>query len=68
MGHLAAFLEFAEARELGKVLSFSDIDQRRIAWAQLIAVPLFSISRIEDVIDLMGRIVASAPPASVAAH
>ena len=53
--------EWAVDRELGKVLMFTDTDQGRIAWARLIAVPLFSISRIEDVTDLMGRVLASAP-------
>lgn len=43
---------------------FADSDQGRISWARLIAVPLFSISRIEDVVELMGRVLASAPQSS----
>lgn len=59
------FFRFTEERRLGEILTFADADNGRIAWARLIAVPLFSIGRIEDVIELVGRVVESAPKARV---
>jgi hypothetical protein len=54
------FFVGTENRELGKVLTFTEVDQGRIAWARLVAVPLFSIERIEDVAELMRKVVESA--------
>jgi hypothetical protein len=53
------YFEHLEQKELGSVLECADADEGRIAWARLIAVPLFSIARIEDVTVLMNRVIAS---------
>lgn len=53
------YFAWGESKELGKVHRYGETDEGRIEWARLIAVPLFSISRIEDVVDLMDRAAAS---------
>jgi hypothetical protein len=52
-------------QELGQVLEYNDMEEHRIAWARLLAVPLFSIHRIEDVCTLMSRVVESVPTCKV---
>jgi hypothetical protein len=50
------FFEANKTRAVRELLEYADVDQGRIVWARLIAVPLFSINRIEDVLDLMAKI------------
>jgi hypothetical protein len=55
------YFDWGQSRELGKVLAYEAIDGGRIGWARLIAVPLFSITRIEDVVRLMDEVLVSKP-------
>jgi len=50
------FFKHHQERPLGQVLEFADIDQGRIKWARLIAVPLLSITRIDDARVLAQRV------------
>jgi hypothetical protein len=60
------YFDSGAARQVGKVIEYSDLDDHRIVWARLIAVPLFTIHRIEDVRQLMTRVVESGPNCRVA--
>lgn len=55
------FFYYAESQDLDKVLVFDDLEEERIGWARLITVPLVTITRIEDVGDLMRRVIESTP-------
>lgn len=55
------YFDWVPDRKLGQILSVGRAGDGRIEWARLIAVPLFSISRIEDVAALMSRVIDAAP-------
>jgi hypothetical protein len=61
------FYKHIEQREQGAILNYSNADEGRIIEARLIAVPLFSISRIQEVTALMDRVITAWPDASEAA-
>jgi hypothetical protein len=46
------FFKFAKEPSFGQVMEFNNIDSGRIEWARLIAVPLLSITRIDDALDV----------------
>ena len=50
------YFSWGEAKKLDEVVSYNGVDKGRIELAQLVAVPLFSITRIEDVTALMERV------------
>jgi hypothetical protein len=50
------YFDWGECRALGELLSYEKVQDGRIAWARLIAVPLFSIGSIEEVCQLMDRV------------
>jgi len=54
------FFKLERKIELGRVLECADVEDGRIAWARYIAVPLVSISSIEDAIGLYGRVTQQA--------
>jgi hypothetical protein len=58
------FFDPLEHQGLETILHRADAVKGRIAEAHLIAVPLFSISKIEDVTALMNRVIESSPHAS----
>jgi hypothetical protein len=61
-------LFFNGSREMNKVIEYKDAEKGRIESARLIAVPLYSIRAIEDVIELGNRLCAGEQgAASVAA-
>ncbi len=61
------YFSWGESRELGKVHAYGGSDAGRIEWARLVAVPLFSIRRIEDVVEMMDRVRAASPDGAEAA-
>jgi hypothetical protein len=60
------FYKHIDRRELGAILNYSNADEGRIIDARLIAVPLFSISRIQEVTALVDRVITAWPNASEA--
>ena len=61
------YFAWDESEKSGEVYLYAEADEGRIEWARLIAVPLFSIRRIEDVVELMDRVRAASPDRAEAA-
>jgi hypothetical protein len=55
------FFKSGGARDFNEVLEYKEADNHRIACARLITVPLVTVRRIEDVCELMSRVVESFP-------
>jgi hypothetical protein len=45
-----------DRQELEKVIAFGSLDDGRIEWARVLAVPLYSIKRVEDAEQLMAKV------------
>lgn len=55
------YFAWGQEQRTGEILEYSDVGAHRITWGRLVAVPLFSIKRIEDVQELMRRVVEASP-------
>lgn len=53
-------------RQFGKVLEYESVDNGRISWARLIAVPLYTVDSIELVVRLADEVGAASPERSSA--
>lgn len=51
-----AFLDWSENRQLDVILAGRNIDNGRIEWFKVVAVPLYSIQSMQDVEKLMSRV------------
>jgi hypothetical protein len=60
------YFEWGEDRETNKVLSRGLADNGRVAWARLIAVPLFTVDNIEAVVRLSDEVIGCSPDRSTA--
>lgn len=50
------YYDWNDRQDLERVISFGSLDDGRIEWAKVLAVPLYSIKRVEDADQLMAQV------------